>query len=105
MSHGCIRVSEPQTLAAAVLADPAWSLEALQAAIEIGETQAIQVPTPLPIYILYLTAAPDASGAIAYADDIYRRDAPLLRALDDTGDRVASLDRNDAETECAALAG
>lgn len=104
LSHGCIRVSEPETLAAAVLGDPAWSLEALQAAIEIGETQTIQAPSPLAIYILYLTAAPDASGAIAYADDIYRRDAPLLRALDDAGDQLASLDRNDAETECAALA-
>lgn len=101
LSHGCIRVAEPEALAAAVLADPAWSLETLQAAIESGETQTIQAPAPLPIYILYLTAAPDASGAIAYADDIYRRDAPLLRALDGGGDQVAA--RADAETECAAL--
>ena len=103
LSHGCIRVSEPETLAATVLADPAWSLETLQAAIALGETQAIQVPAPLPIYIVYLTAAPDASGAIAYADDIYRRDAPLLRALDSVGDQVAVLDASDAATECAAL--
>ncbi|HEX8900941.1 L,D-transpeptidase family protein [Vitreimonas sp.] len=103
LSHGCIRVSEPETLAAAVLADPAWSLEALQTAIEIGETQTVQVPTPLPIYIVYLTAARDTSGAIGYADDIYRRDAPLLRALDNAGDQIAALDAGDATTECAAL--
>jgi murein L,D-transpeptidase YcbB/YkuD len=100
LSHGCIRVSEPDALAAAVLADPSWSLEALRAAIDVGETRTIQTPTPLPIYILYLTATPDASGAITYADDIYRRDAPLLRALDGAGDQVAAL--TGAETECAA---
>jgi murein L,D-transpeptidase YcbB/YkuD len=100
LSHGCIRVSEPDALAAAVLADPSWSLEALRAAIDVGETRTIKTPTPLPIYILYLTATPDASGAITYADDIYRRDAPLLRALDGAGDQVAAL--TGAETECAA---
>lgn len=102
LSHGCIRVAQPEALAAAVLADPTWTAATLQAAIDTQETQAIQVATPLPIYILYLTASPDASGAIAYADDIYRRDAPLVRALDGARDQVATLDR--AETECASLA-
>ena len=104
MSHGCIRVAQPEALAAAVLADPIWTTETLQAAIDTKETQSIQVATPLPIYILYLTASPDASGAVAYADDIYRRDAPLVRALDDARNQVAILDRTDAETECATLA-
>lgn len=102
LSHGCIRVAQPEALAAAMLADPIWTTETLQAAIDTEETLSIQVATPLPIYILYLTVSPDASGAVAYADDIYRRDAPLVRALDGARDQVATLDR--AETECAAPA-
>lgn len=103
LSHGCIRVAQPEALAAAVLADPIWTAETVQAAIDTEETRSIQIATPLPIYILYLTASPDASGAVAYADDIYRRDAPLVRALDGARDQAATLDR--AETECAAPAG
>lgn len=102
LSHGCIRVSEPATLAADVLADPAWDETGLNAAIEAGATQLITLDAPLPIYILYLTAAPDQYDAIRYGDDIYGRDADLLRALDGP-QRPMQAATAHSETECAML--
>lgn len=82
LSHGCIRVEDTLGLAEAVIADPAWNLAALQRAIAGGETRAITLPTPMPIYVLYLTAAEGEGGAVAYFDDLYHRDAPVVAALD-----------------------
>ena len=82
LSHGCIRVQNTIGLAEAVLADPAWDLAALQAAITEGETRAITLPTPMPIYVLYLTASAGEGGAVAYFDDLYHRDAAVVAALD-----------------------
>lgn len=102
LSHGCIRVSEPVTLAADALADPLWDEAALNAAIDAGETQVITLGAPLPIYILYLTAAPDQEGVVQYAGDVYGRDAGLLRALDGP-QRPMRRAAVQSETECAAL--
>jgi len=43
--------------------------------------QRVDLPEPIPVYIGYFTAMPGAGG-IALAQDIYRRDAPLLAELD-----------------------
>ena len=40
----------------------------------------VPLPTPVPVYITYLTAAPEA-GSIAYFDDVYGRDAARVAAI------------------------
>ena len=40
------------------------------------------LPVPLPVYLLYLTASADAEGTLAFADDPYAWDPPLVAALD-----------------------
>lgn len=82
LSHGCIRVENPVGLAEEALADPLWDEAALSAAIEGGGTQTLPLSAPLPIYVLYMTAATDSDGAVRIADDVYRRDGPVLDALD-----------------------
>lgn len=82
LSHGCIRVDDPVGLAADVLADPQWSRGALQAQIDEGATQIVRLEAPLPIYVLYLTAAMGADGAVRYADDVYGRNRALLQRLE-----------------------
>ncbi len=101
LSHGCIRVAEPVALAATVLADAAWDQAAIQAAIDDGATQTIALAAPLPIYVLYITAALDSAGTVRYADDIYRRDDAIVRALDRPRRGVRTADREAPETECA----
>lgn len=101
LSHGCIRVSEPAALAANVLADPLWDEPALDTAIETGTTQVITLGAPLPIYVLYLTAAPDQDGIVRYAEDIYNRDRALLRALD-RASPLQNASRTATQTECSS---
>jgi L,D-transpeptidase YcbB len=81
LSHGCIRVQAPDALAETVLAG-AWTRTAINSAIATGETQAIALSDPLPVLLVYLTATINGDGDIAYAEDIYRRDAAVLAALD-----------------------
>jgi murein L,D-transpeptidase YcbB/YkuD len=81
LSHGCIRVQAPDALAETVLAGE-WTREALNEAIATGETQAIALSDPLPVLLVYVTATLNGDGDIAYAEDIYRRDTPVVAALD-----------------------
>jgi len=81
-SSGCIRVEDPLSLAEILLADPdLWNRNALEAAIETGKTRTVRLPKPWPILILYWTAEPDGEGRTRFLPDVYRRDPPLLQAL------------------------
>jgi L,D-transpeptidase YcbB len=81
-SHGCIRVEQPIALAEYVLRDdPQWTGEALRAAIAQGRERLVQVPQPLPIYLLYWTAWVDQDGVLQFRPDIYERDRRLDEAL------------------------
>jgi L,D-transpeptidase YcbB len=81
LSHGCIRVQAPDALAETVLAGD-WTRARLHDAIATGETRAIALIDPLPVLLVYVTAALNADGDIVYAEDIYRRDAAVIAALD-----------------------
>ncbi len=80
-SHGCVRAQAAADLAVEVLNRPDIDRTALDARIAAGTAQRIPMMQPLPVYFLYLTAAPDATGAISYAPDVYGRDARLARRL------------------------
>jgi murein L,D-transpeptidase YcbB/YkuD len=79
LSHGCIRVEQPATLALRLLPD--WHEADLQAAIASGETRLIPLPRPLPVYLLYWTAFVDDSGQLNFRDDLYGRDGAIAVAL------------------------
>jgi murein L,D-transpeptidase YcbB/YkuD len=81
-SSGCIRVERPLELAARLLAgDRRWSPEALEAAVASGETVAVPLRRPMPVFLLYWTAWVDAGGTLQFRDDVYGRDAALIEAL------------------------
>lgn len=80
-SHGCVRVEKPFELAALVLDDPAWTTQALLDAAETGKTQTIVVRRPLPVLVLYWTAAVDADGRVRFLPDVYERDPAVIRGL------------------------
>jgi murein L,D-transpeptidase YcbB/YkuD len=81
-SHGCIRVQDPETLAAFVLdRQPAWSEGQINAAIATGQRQIITLNQPLPVHIAYLTAWVNKDGSVNFRRDVYGRDAILAAAL------------------------
>lgn len=81
-SHGCIRLEKPMELAAYLLKeDPKWTPEAIQAAVASGEHQAISLPKPLPVHILYWTAWVEGDGSVHFRKDLYGHDERLAQAL------------------------
>jgi len=82
-SHGCIRVEDPVGLAEMVLGDPLrWNRATLAAAIDSGIRRTIRLARPVPVFVLYWTAATDPGGAVHFHRDVYGRDAPVLAGLD-----------------------
>jgi murein L,D-transpeptidase YcbB/YkuD len=82
-SHGCIRVAEPAKLADFMLrGHEGWTEESLAAAMDAGgEPLRVDLPAPVPVYLLYWTAFVDAEGRVAFRRDVYQRDPEVRRAL------------------------
>jgi murein L,D-transpeptidase YcbB/YkuD len=83
-SHGCIRVDQPLDLAERLLEREGWTRERIEAGVASGETQTIFLAEPVPVILVYWTAAVDDHGVVYFFDDIYSRDRALLAALDAT---------------------
>jgi murein L,D-transpeptidase YcbB/YkuD len=69
ISHGCIRLQDAETLAR-------WMLGRDPNAASNAPEQNVQLPTPVPIYVTYLTAQAQ-NGQLSFVDDIYGRDAQV----------------------------
>jgi len=71
-SHGCIRLERPLDLADYLVRDdPKWNAGKIRAAIASGETQEVPLAKPVPVYLLYFTAAYQDDGHVAFFEDIY----------------------------------
>lgn len=82
-SSGCVRVAEPQDLAALLLADhPAWSPERIGETFTSLEHKVVRLRRPMPVHLQYWTAWVDGRGRVQFREDIYQRDRALLKALD-----------------------
>jgi murein L,D-transpeptidase YcbB/YkuD len=74
-SSGCIRLARPLELAVYLLqGTPLGSMEALTAAIASDKTQSIPIPSPIAVYMAYMTAWVDRDGTVQFRRDIYNRD-------------------------------
>ena len=82
-SHGCIRVEKPAELAAWLLRDqPAWTLDAVHAAMESGkDNRQVNLTRPVPVVIVYMTAVVEEDGEIFFFNDIYGQDKTLNAVL------------------------
>ncbi|MEO6198638.1 MAG: L,D-transpeptidase family protein [Sphingomicrobium sp.] len=70
LSHGCIRLSDAPRLARFLL-----GRDASEVTSDIPEQQVL-LPTPVPIYVTYLTAQAK-DGRVAFVDDIYGKDRAI----------------------------
>jgi L,D-transpeptidase YcbB len=78
MSHGCVRVENPRTLAVMLLGQPP---EAIDKGIAAGHTSRRALPVATPIFIVYQTAYVESDGSIQFRGDPYERDAEIWRYL------------------------
>ena len=89
-SHGCIRVEDPESLAVWVLntsnttgphGQP-WDQDAVHDAMQDGpDNHQVNLKTPIPIVIFYLTAIQSEDGHTHFFDDIYGYDQKLQETL------------------------
>jgi murein L,D-transpeptidase YcbB/YkuD len=80
-SHGCIRTQDPFGLAEKLLAGTGWNRSRIDAVVASQVTTRVALPAPLPAYVVYMTAVPQADGTIAYYKDAYKLDAALVGKL------------------------
>jgi murein L,D-transpeptidase YcbB/YkuD len=82
LSHGCMRVEQPNVLAKRLLAeDPSWPPDKVDAAILAGKTVRIELKTTVPVTVAYWTAFVDADGTVKFRPDVYGWDRALLDRL------------------------
>ena len=85
-SHGCIRVEFPAELASFLLKSQPngekWTVDAVKAAMQSGpDNQQINLTTPVPVVILYVTAVAEENGEVYFFSDIYGHDKSLDAVL------------------------
>ncbi len=84
LSHGCIRVAQPESLAALLLAATKWApRDSLARLFADTTSRRVNLPRPVPVDFLYWTAWVDPAGELHVRDDLYgfdRRLAGYLRS-------------------------
>jgi murein L,D-transpeptidase YcbB/YkuD len=78
MSHGCVRVENPRTLAALLVGQ---GVEAIDKGIAAGHTNRRALPAPMPVFIIYQTAYVESDGSIQFRGDPYDRDEEIWQHL------------------------
>ncbi|HVY16986.1 MAG TPA: L,D-transpeptidase family protein [Rhodopila sp.] len=78
ISHGCIRVQDPREFAALLMQQPK---DEIDEGIAAGGTTRHDLPTPVPVFVVYQTAFVDADGKLQFRPDFYDRDAGIWRKL------------------------
>ena len=83
LSHGCIRTEHIHDLAMELLADDGgeWTPEKVKAQLATGKSKQANFVKPVPVYIVYFSAAGLNDGRIVDYKDLYGRDGKALAAL------------------------
>lgn len=75
LSHGCVRVSDPLTLAEYLLRDREdWERARIKKVSRQGKEKFIHFDEHIPIHLQYFTAWVDAKGRVNFRNDVYRYD-------------------------------
>ena len=99
LSHGCVRLEQPEQLAQYVLADqPDWTPERIRAAMRSGQEKTVKLTAALPVYLGYWTARVSADGLLQFRDDLYKIDARQMTLLAEALERLKTRARAAAAT-------
>ncbi len=82
-SHGCIRLSDPISLAEFVLKNTPgdWTHDRVAATMNGTKQLRVTLATPVNVFILYATAMASEDGAMHFYDDLYGHDRQLEQLL------------------------
>ncbi|MFC3852354.1 murein L,D-transpeptidase [Salinispirillum marinum] len=79
-SAGCVRIEDPDLLAD-LLVGTGRNQRHLANARNTEDTSVIGLDVSVPIYLVYFTVAPDATGMPTFRDDVYDRDVLMREAM------------------------
>lgn len=81
-SSGCVRIEDPDGLAAFLLEGADVRVqERVAAARAATDTRFVRLSQPVPVYMVYWTAWVDPDGTLQFRDDIYGHDGQLAASL------------------------
>ena len=83
VSNGCVRVEDARRLAR-------WMFGEWPTAQDKSRETRVDLEAPIPVYITYLTTAPEKEG-VAFRSDPYQRDGALLARFDGQGDGMTDM--------------
>ena len=81
LSHGCIRIQNPDQFAKILLDDKEWDDEKIQEAMNQDTEEVVELDRKIPVVLLYMTFWADKNGKANFRSDVYDRDEALLKAL------------------------
>ncbi len=81
-SHGCMRVQNPDQLAAIIMEhDKGWNRARTQSAMDTSYDQHVTLGRPVPVYMTYFTLRVNEDGSITNYRDLYGHDSRMSAAL------------------------
>jgi murein L,D-transpeptidase YcbB/YkuD len=82
LSHGCVRVSEPEQLAEFVLGDQeGWGKDNIKLAMSTPKTRHVTLKRAVPVLFYYATTFVDHENQLRFYPDVYGQDELLKKAL------------------------
>ncbi|WPR76387.1 L,D-transpeptidase family protein [Algoriphagus sp. NG3] len=81
LSHGCIRIQNPEQFAQILLDSKEWDDDKIQEAMHQDKEKVVELDRKIPVVILYMTFWADKDGKANFRSDVYDRDQALLKAL------------------------
>jgi murein L,D-transpeptidase YcbB/YkuD len=85
VSHGCVRLGDPQGLALNLFGQGSWQYAMIDSdmAKQKPDPTTIGLPKKVPVYITYVTCWADENGVLQYRKDVYGMDIVLYAHLMD----------------------
>ena len=92
LSHGCVRTEHVLDLATELLGDDGgeWTPEKIAATLATKKSKQANFVKPIPVYIVYFSAAALTDGTITDYQDLYKRDTKVIAALLDRDGKPAA---------------
>jgi len=92
LSSGCVRVADPAALTNWILSTKTgWSDEKRLKILESGKQTRVELPAPVPVYLIYVTAWLGADALPVFRSDIYSYDSELAAAINDVESKPRRL--------------
>lgn len=96
LSHGCVRTENVLDLATELLGDDGgeWTPAKIAETLASKKSKQANFVKPLPVHIVYFSAAALTDGTIVDYQDLYKRDTRVIAALLDSGGKPPAAQAN-----------